>query len=110
MSGAGRLLRVAAEAQDDLRQLLEWSGTSYGPGARDDYEELIEQAIMALLANPEVQGSRRRDELSRGVRSFHLRGVLRRTVSDPRHALYFRYDDRTLTLLRVLHERQDPRL
>jgi toxin ParE1/3/4 len=107
-STAARVLRVAAPARDDLRGVLEWSETVFGEEARARYEELITRAISMLLADPLSPGVHARLELLTHAHFFHLKSVAQRTVRQPRHVLYFTFDESTLVLLRVLHERQDP--
>lgn len=62
-----------------------------------------------LCADPERSGVAQRDELDEGHHLFHLRHARTRGVapSKPRHIIVFTYDDRTLTVLRVLHDSMD---
>ena len=99
--------RPAARA--DIRNLLESSRRQFGAQAQHRYKALIDRAILLLCENPLRPGARQRADLPDGVHLFHLRHARERgqTPKQPRHFIAFTFDERTLTILRVLHETMD---
>jgi toxin ParE1/3/4 len=66
-----------------------------------------------VAAEPESPATRDRRELSREIRSFHLRyaltGRMEATVRGPVHVVYYRVVRPDLIeIVRVLHERMEP--
>jgi len=104
--------RLTEAADADIRDILRQTARRFGPLQRRRYGELIEQAALMVAAAPERAGSRQRDELASGIRSFHVeRAGGRRGAAA--HVLYYRpaqLDDGSdgIIILRVLHERMDP--
>ena len=70
-------------------------------------------AMRAVAADPEGRMTRSRNDLTPGIRSFHLRHLRTRTreakVGSPVHLIYYRVVRSDLIeIVRVLHERMDP--
>lgn len=105
-----RKLNVAASARADIQRILRTSSETFGAGAQARYRALIEQALRDLMANPERAGADRREELPSRLRLYHLRHSRGRTRKPPRqasHFILFRYDEKQVFVLRVLHEAMD---
>ena len=107
-----RRLVVAPRAQRDLDDILARSDELFGDAAAERYRRLIDHAVANLLADPERLGVRIESGLPAWARLYPLRlasrgAALADRVSRPRHLLIFRYTDRELRLIRVLHERMN---
>jgi toxin ParE1/3/4 len=105
--------RVSQLAQADLAQILATSAEHWGTEGRRRYVALLAAAMRKVAAQPESPASRDRTELSRGIRSFHLRhadaGDPQGKVGRPVHVLYYRVVQPALVeIVRVLHERMEP--
>ncbi|MDJ1371413.1 type II toxin-antitoxin system RelE/ParE family toxin [Gulosibacter molinativorax] len=80
---------------------------------RGGYEALIVSAIESIRDNPRVLGSRERDDLASGLRTFHLRGSRNkvspaaRRIASPRHFVVYRQTDDIVQVVRLLHEAMD---
>lgn len=103
--------RLTEAAASDIEGILIYTGREFGPKQRDRYQTLIEKAASLVAAKPNRAGSRPREELSPGLRSFHLdRAAGRRGGA---HVLYYVTgilpDGRAgVTIVRVLHEAMEP--
>lgn len=104
-------LRLTETAERDIVEILAWSHTTFGEGARRRYERLIATALADLAADPLRAGSLARPELGEGVRSWHLRSSRERArdeagevVQRPRHLLIYRPADAWTVIGRVLHD------
>jgi toxin ParE1/3/4 len=91
-----RKLDLTARAEDDLRLLLANSLTIWGEERRDTYAEHLTTAMHELLVHPHL--GRARDDLSPGLRSLRAES----------HMIYYMADERTITIVRLLHARMDP--
>src|SRR5438874_408989 len=100
--------RLSRLAQADVAQILAASAERWGPEGRRRYAALLAAALRAVALDPEGRMSTARTELSRGLRSFHLRharGPAAR-VGRPVHVLYYRaVQPAVVEIVRVLHER-----
>jgi toxin ParE1/3/4 len=104
---------ISRLAREDLSSVLAISAERWGNEGRHRYAALIAAAIRKVAAEPEGPLVRSRDELHRGVRSFHLRHARAANPTErvmaPVHVLYFRIVQRDLIeIVRVLHERMEP--
>ena len=85
----------------------------FGPKQRERYADLIRAAAEMAAADPLRPGSRARDELGAGVRSFHVELAARRRGAAS-HPLYYLPADGPshaggIVILRILHEAMEPR-
>jgi toxin ParE1/3/4 len=106
--------RLSRLAQDDLLRILSASEQRWGPEARRRYAATIAAAMRKVADNPEGPATKARTELLTGVRSIHLRHVRTQNVDEkvrhPVHVLYYRAIGPDLVeIVRVLHERMEPR-
>jgi toxin ParE1/3/4 len=108
-----RLLR-SAKALEDLEACLFWSAENFGIPAAHRYRVLLEVALLAILADPELRGSKRIEGFGGKVRAYHIRHCRKEApvggliVKNPRHFIVYRISDAgSIELLRVLHDRMD---
>ena len=104
--------KYSRTADRDLRAILQFTTSRFGRSQRQRYAELVDAAAALLGAEPMRIGSRRRDDLGRGIRSFHFELAAQRRGAAA-HVLYYvqgTLDDGRdgVIILRVLHERMDP--
>src|SRR5271165_235582 len=105
--------RLSLLARADLAQILAMSVERWGIEGKHRYAAILAAGMRKVAAEPEGPASRDRRELSRGVRSFHLRNA-RVGNAEPRvrrlvHVLYYRIVRTGLVeIVRVLHERMEP--
>lgn len=104
--------RLTRLAEQDVTDILRDSARRFGPIQRDRYAALIERAALMIAEQPRRPGSRARDELAAGLRSFHVELAAGRRGAAS-HALYyvpgplFALPDAVL-ILRVLHDAMEP--
>jgi toxin ParE1/3/4 len=104
--------RLTEIAGHDIEGILVYTGREFGPRQRDRYERLLESAARLVAENPLRPGSRARDDLGRGIRSFHIERAARRRGAAA-HILYYLRgklgDGRDgIIIVRVLHEAMEP--
>jgi toxin ParE1/3/4 len=104
--------RLTEIAGQDVEGILIYTGREFGPRQRDRYERLLEAAARMVGENPLRPGSRMRDDLGRGLRSFHIERAARRRGAAA-HILYYVRgklgDGRDgVVIVRVLHEAMEP--
>ena len=106
--------RLTRAADEDIVGILAESGKSFGPRQRARYARLIKKAVELVADEPERPGSRSREDVSPGVRSFHMEVAARRRGAAS-HIVYYAQGDMTdgrcgIVILRILHDRMDPTL
>lgn len=102
--------RPSAKALDDLEAIRLTSIEQFGAAAEDRYRDLLETAVDDLCTDPGRAGVRDLDGAEPGVRLYHIRHSRRRApgrVGRPRHYIVFRATEKTLDILRVLHDAMD---
>ena len=104
--------QLTEAADQDLIDILRETAREFGRLQRNRYAQLIQRAIEMIANSPDRPGSRRRDDLGSGVRSFHLERAARRRGSAS-HVIYYlrgQLDDGGdgVIIARVLHERMEP--
>jgi toxin ParE1/3/4 len=105
--------RLSRLARADLARILAISAERWGAEDRRRYSALIAIAMRQVANDPEGRATRGRDDLLRGVRSFHIRHIrasdLKANVKKPVHILYYRAVAPGLVeIVRVLHEHMEP--
>ena len=105
---------LAPAAEEDIVEILAWSHEHFGEPARLRYEALLTQAIVDIAENPGRTGSKSREELAGGARTYQLWHSRQRTekavgmVAKPRHFLLFRVNTKgEIEIGRVLHDSMD---
>ncbi|MBP2233064.1 toxin ParE1/3/4 [Azospirillum agricola] len=106
--------RLTRLAERDVTDILRESARRFGPLQRDRYAALIERAVLMVADRPERPGSRPRDELAEGVRSFHVELAAGRRGAAS-HTLYYVPGSSigladAVLILRVLHDAMEPGL
>lgn len=89
-------MRLAAEARDDLRDLLQYSLETWGWTERDAYRAAIQQRLASLAEYPEL--GRPRNDLFSGCRGLPIR----------QHVAYYLVEDAHVVVVRILHGRREP--
>ncbi len=105
--------RLSLLARADLAQILATSVERWGIEGKRRYTAVLAAGMRKVAAEPRGPTTRDRVELSRGIRSFHLRNVrtgrVEAQVRRPVHLLYYRAVGPGLVeIVRVLHERMEP--
>ena len=106
--------RLARPAQIDLANILATSAERWGSEGRQRYAAVFGAAMRQIADQPEGPLTKKRPELRSGIRSFHIRYTRRSaedpTVRRPVHVLYYRVaQEGVIEIVRVLHERMEPR-
>lgn len=110
-----RRFAFTAHAKADVGRVLRRSAKEHGKRAADRYAGLLEAGFRAITSDPLGRLTRDCSRDMRGARSLHLRHVkivpAEERVKSPSHVLYYRIDhDGSVLLIRILHERMDPRI
>jgi toxin ParE1/3/4 len=104
--------QLTEAAAQDVADILRETGRLCGRLQRRRYGELIERAIVTVAENPERPGSRHRDDLADGVRSFHVELAARRrgAAAQVLYCLRGRLDDGRdgVIIVRALDDRMEP--
>jgi len=105
--------RLARPAEIDLAEILSVSAERWGAEGRRRYAAALAAAMRQVASEPEGPLTRKRPELRRFIRSFHVRHARvsgeGAKVKRPVHVLYYRVArDGVIEIIRVLHERMDP--
>ena len=100
-------MRVTATAENDIRNILQWTHEQFGDAQARIYGETLTSAIQALTEGPYVTSSRQRDEIGEGLFTLHAARGRRKG----RHLILYRIADkgtsRTIEVLRLLHDSMD---
>ena len=107
--------RLSAPAKADVAAILETSEARYGRQGRIRYQALLAAAMRRVAADPEGRSTADRGELLAGIRCFHLRHSRDESreapVANPVHVIFYRVAPAGIVeIVRVLHERMEPRL
>ena len=105
--------RLSLLARADLAQILAVSAEQWGTEGRRRYAAVLAAGMRKVAAEPDGPATRDRAELSRGIRSFHLRNARAddtvAKVRKPVHVLFYRdLGSGLVEIVRVLHERMEP--
>lgn len=105
--------RLTKEADTHIAGILRTTKKLFGPGQVRIYSRIIADGIKMIAEDPLRPSSFARDDLRKGVRSFHLELVSRRRHSAS-HILYFMIarnanGEDEVIVIAVLHERMEPR-
>ena len=85
---SGPSYRLTELADDDINDILVYTLREFGPLQLDAYSKLIDKAAQMVGQFPMRPGSKARDELGEGVRSFHVElAAPRRGAAS--HILYY---------------------
>lgn len=109
----GQKYRLTALADDDINDILGYTLREFGPVQFEAYWSPIDQAGQLVGNDPMRPGSRPRDDLGKGIRSFHI-GIAAARSGAASHILYYvpgPLEDGTQSaiILRVLWEGMEPK-
>ncbi|WP_024510896.1 type II toxin-antitoxin system RelE/ParE family toxin [Bradyrhizobium sp. ARR65] len=99
-------VRLGAAAEVDFANILKWTTENFGARQSRVYRDTLIQAIGELADGPDVAGSMARDEIMVGLRTLN---VARRERRGSHFLLYRAASNRTIEILRILHDRMDLR-
>ncbi|MGP4958421.1 type II toxin-antitoxin system RelE/ParE family toxin [Pseudomonas helleri] len=100
---------MSPQACVDIADTLRFTEVRLGQSVRNRYQGLLQTTLHSIAEQPTLPGSKKRDELSPGLRSLHLSfNVLHMTdgrMIRPRHIVFYRTGrDQIIEILRVLHD------
>jgi toxin ParE1/3/4 len=95
MSARRRRLILTGPAQDDIRALVNLGVTTWGDERSARYHADLADVLASLTSFPEL--GRPQVDKRAGIRSIAVN----------QHVVYYRHDEHTVTILRVLHGRMD---
>ncbi len=106
--------RLSAPAKADIAALLQASEAMHGLAARARYLGLLAAALRRVAALPTEPPAADRSDLIGNLRSYHIRHSRARNheepVGQPVHIVFYRMvAPGVVDVVRVLHERMDPR-
>jgi toxin ParE1/3/4 len=107
--------RLSQPAKADIAAILRRSEELHGKQARIWYRACLTAAMSRVAADPEGRSTVDRSELVPGIRSFHIRHAREESreapVANPVHAIFYRViQPGVIEIVRVLHDRMEPRL
>ena len=96
-------VRLSDTAETDYDDILRWTARRFGRAQAASYGNLIAAVLARLERGPNIAAVQRRDEIGAGLHTLHVgrRG---------RHIILFRIGsepERTIDVLRILHEAMD---
>jgi toxin ParE1/3/4 len=103
-------IAIAPQARADIESILIWTAQHFGRQTMYRYRTLMQSAIEAVAANPELAGSAVRPEIAKDCRTYHLFHSRRAAgrgsrVRNPRHLLLYRVAATGVVEIgRVLHD------
>jgi toxin ParE1/3/4 len=100
--------RLSRRAGRDVEAILRYTGRTFGPRQANNYGAMIHVAAARVAQAPYGLGTRARDDLRSGCRSFHVVRVAGRSRS-ARHLVFYRIAGDDVVILRVLHDAMNPR-
>lgn len=102
---------IAPAARNDIADILAWTDENFGPQVLRRYARLIATAIAEVAADPDLPGSRHRQEIANRCRTYHLyfsrnsAGRPGDRIHRPRHFLLYRVTESNVVEIgRVLHD------
>ena len=100
--------RLSRRASRDVDSVLRYTGRKFGPRQVGSYGDLIREAVARVARGPYGLGTRARDDLRPGCRSFHVARIAGRSRA-ARHIVFYRVAADEVIVLRVLHDAMNPR-
>ena len=100
-------IRLSAAAQSDFKKILAWSVNEFGEAQARRYADTLSSALEALMEGPDIAGSRKREDIAKGLMSLHVA----RKNRNARHILLYRIGEGAepcmIDVLRILHDSMD---
>jgi toxin ParE1/3/4 len=97
-------VRLSAAAELDFANILKWTTENFGARQTRIYRDTLVRAIGELANGPDVVGSKQRDEIMAGLRTFH---IARHGQRGSHFLLYRIVEGRIIEIGRILHDRMD---
>ena len=97
-------VRLSTAAELDLANILKWTAENFGARPAEIYRDTLIAAIVELTSGPGVLGSKARDDIIKGLRTLH---VARHRRRGSHFVMYRSGANRTIEIVRILHERMD---
>jgi len=89
--------RVSSYADDDIESILRYTIRKWGFDQADSYYELLASARDRIAANLFLPGSKDREDLAAGCRTFRC----------GKHVYFYRIRDNIVEIARILHHAMD---
>jgi toxin ParE1/3/4 len=106
MSAPRWRVRLGAQAERDLLDILQWTAEKFGAGQAVSYRTTLMQSIRELGIGPNVTGARKRDDIGNSLYTLPIARHGRRG----RHLLLYRVPrGRNIEIVRILHDSMDLR-
>ena len=101
-------IRLTMTAETDFQSILRWTSEHFGVRQANTYADTLTEAIEALAEEgPDLAGSRKRDDIGKGLRVLHVA----RGGRKGRHFLLYRVQSQAkppaINVLRLLHDSMD---
>ena len=97
-------VRLSALAELDFANIISWTAENFGAGQARIYRDTLVTAIGELARNPQVAGSKARDDIMPGLRTLHVARQGRRG----RHLLLYRIrEGHVVEIGRILHDQME---
>lgn len=90
-------LRTSSHAEQDLKSIFRYTIRKWGFDQADAYLELLSLGRERIVANPFLPGSKPREDLASGCRTFRC----------GKHVYLYRLRNGTVEIARILHESMD---
>ena len=97
-------VRLGAAAELDFANIVKWTAENFGARQARVYRDTLLQAIRELANGPDVAGSNARSDIVSGLRILH---VARHGRRGSHFLMYWTTAERTIEVVRILHERMD---
>ena len=97
-------VRLAAAAELDFANILKWTTENLWARQSRAYRDTLVEAIGGLADDPDVAGSKARDEISPNLRTLH---VARRGRRGSHFLIYRAAPKSTIEIVRILRDRMD---
>jgi toxin ParE1/3/4 len=91
------LFRASSYAEQDLRSIFRYTIESWGVAQAAAYLQLISLARDRIVSNPCLPGSKSREDLAEGCRTYRC----------GKHVIFYRLRDNAVEIARILHESMD---
>lgn len=89
--------RASSHIERDLESIFRYTIRKWGFEQADAYLELLSFARDRIVADPFLPGSKPREDLAAGCRTFRA----------GKHVYFYRLRDETVEIARILHESMD---
>jgi toxin ParE1/3/4 len=104
--------QLSATAQRDVAAILRETTQLFGTRQRDRYASILRIGVEMVASEPNRPGSRPRDDIANGIRSFHLELAAGRSGAAVHQIFYIKHvfdsGEESVIILRILHERMEP--